>query len=206
MFMLGANMGKYRNYQQLMKEEQEGRDFLIHVREGTSDIAVIAPHGGGIEPGTMELADEIADSVHSFYCFEGIKKTKSSDLHITSEHFNEPQGVDIVKRSKTILAIHGCKEDEEVVYLGGLNTGIKEKIRRSLTQAGFAAEKSARAELLGESRANICNRCHSGSGVQLEISKGLRKRMFVDFTRQGRENRTETFYKFVSVIREVFSG
>jgi phage replication-related protein YjqB (UPF0714/DUF867 family) len=196
-------MGNYRSYRQIMMWEREGSDFFIHVREGSSGIAVIAPHGGGIEPGTMELADAIAGEVHSFYCFEGIKRENNADLHITSEYFNEPMGVDIVKRSKAVLALHGCKGQEVMVYLGGLDTNMGEKIRVSLTQAGFNAELSPRPEIQGQSENNICNRCQSGKGVQLEISRGLRKNMFKDLTREGRKNRTLTFNQFVKAIREV---
>lgn len=201
-----ATMDKYKNYKQLRWDEQEGTDYQIQLREGTSGIAVIAPHGGGIEPGTMELADEIADCLHTFYCFEGIKQTRNSDLHITSENFDEPQGVRIVKKSKAVLALHGCKEDEEVVYLGGKDNDFKEKIKKALIQAGFTVEKSPRPALQGRSQRNLCNRCRPVGGVQLEISKGLRKKMFLNLTRQGRRLRTETFDKFVSSLRKALSG
>jgi phage replication-related protein YjqB (UPF0714/DUF867 family) len=195
-------MDKYRSYQQLMMWEKEGRDFSIHVREGFSGLAVIAPHGGGIEPGTMELAEAIAGEVHSFYCLEGIKRAQNADLHLTSEYFNEPKAVDIVKTSQTVLALHGCKGQEEVVYLGGRDVEKRERIGRSLTKAGFTVEMSPRPQIQGKSRMNICNRCPSGMGVQLEIASGLRKRMFSDLTRRGRQRRTETFHRFVSAIRE----
>ncbi|MBW1689587.1 MAG: replication protein [Deltaproteobacteria bacterium] len=196
-------MGDYRNYQQLMIWGKEGRDFLIHAREGSSGVAVIAPHGGGIEPGTMELADAIAGDVNNFYCFEGIKRAKNDDLHITSELFDEPRGVDMVKRSKAVLALHGCEGYEESVYVGGLDTDLGEKIRISLIQAGFSAEPSPRPEIQGQSEWNICNRCRSGKGVQLELSRGLRKSMFKDLTREGRKSRTTIFHNFVSVLRDV---
>ena len=200
-------MGNYRSYRQLMMREREGMDFLIHVREGSSGIAVIAPHGGGIEPGTMELADAIAGEVHNFFCFEGIKRTKNADLHITSECFDEPRGMDIVERSRTVLSLHGCKGQEESVYVGGLDTEMGEKIRGSLVHAGFNAEPSPRPEIQGKSEKNICNRCRSGKGVQLELTRGQRRRMFEDLTREGRKNRTTIFHAFVSVLGDVlFNG
>lgn len=198
-------MGNYRSYRQLMTWETEGKDFLIHMREGSSRVAVIAPHGGGIEPGTMELADAIAGEAHSFYCFEGIKRAENADLHITSEYFDEPRGTDIVERSRTVLSLHGCNGQEEAVYVGGLDTDLREKIRVSLTQEGFNAESSPRPEIQGQSVKNICNRCQSGKGVQLEISRGLRKNMFKDLTREGRKSRTTIFHSFVSVLRDVLS-
>ena len=198
-------MGNYRSYRQLTMWEREGRDFAIHTREGSSGVAVIAPHGGGIEPGTMELADAIAGEAHSFYCFEGVKRAKNADLHITSEYFDEPRGMDIVERSRVVLSLHGCNGQEEAVYVGGLNSNMGEKIRGSLIQAGFTAEPSPRPEIQGQSENNICNRCWSGKGVQLEISRGLRKSMFKDLTREGRKSRTTIFHAFVSVLRDVLS-
>ncbi len=199
-------MDKYKNYKHLRQNEQEGKDYQIHIRESASGIAVIVPHGGGIEPGTMELADKIAEGLYAFYCFEGIKKTRNSDLHITSENFDEPQGVSIVKRSNKALVFHGCKDDEDIVYLGGIDKDLKEKIEEVLYHAGFTAKKNSRPGLQGKSQRNICNRCLSGSGVQLEISKGLRKKMFVNLTRQGRKHKTESFNKFVSAVRKALSG
>jgi len=200
-----VHIGNYRSYQQLIIGEQEDRDFLIHARKGSSGMAVIAPHGGGIEPGTMELAEAIAGRIHSFYCFEGIKSTGNSDLHIASGYFDEPMGVDMVRRSRTVLAVHGCKGNQEAVYVGGLDAELREKIRLSLIQAGFSAGLSPRAELAGKSRKNICNRCQSRKGVQFEISKGLRENMFKDLTREGRENRTTLFHTFVSALQDVLS-
>jgi phage replication-related protein YjqB (UPF0714/DUF867 family) len=203
--ILDAHMGNYRNCGQLMTWESEGRDFAIHAREGYTGVAVIAPHGGGIEPGTMELADAIADDVHSFYCFEGIKRAKNADLHITSELFDEPRGVDIVTRAKAVLALHGCEGHEEAVYVSGLDADLGEKIRISLIQAGFTAEPSPRPEIQGRGENNICNRCRNGKGVQLELSRGLRKNMFKDLTREGRKDRTAIFHSFVSVLRDALS-
>jgi phage replication-related protein YjqB (UPF0714/DUF867 family) len=199
-------MGNYRNYQHLVMWEREGRDFSVHVREGSSGVAVIAPHGGGIEPGTVELAEAIAGDVHSLYCFEGIKNTANAGLHITSGYFDEPKGADIVKRSEAVLALHGCRGREEAVYVGGLDTDLREKIRISLMQAGFNVELSPRPELRGQGEQNICNRCKGGRGVQLEISRGLRERMFKDLTREGRKSKTTIFYAFVSILRDVLSN
>ena len=38
------------------------RDFRVRVRRSKSDTVIIAPHGGGIEPGTSEIAEAIAAS------------------------------------------------------------------------------------------------------------------------------------------------
>jgi phage replication-related protein YjqB (UPF0714/DUF867 family) len=196
-------MGIYRNYQQLILFEKEGIDFSIRSRNGLSGIAIIAPHGGFIEPGTMELADAIAGRVHSFYCFEGAKPSRNSDLHIASCYFDEPIGVDVATKSRIVLALHGCREIQEVVYLGGLNTYLGEKLQLSLLQSGFSVGPSTGVELAGKSPNNICNRCQSGQGIQIEVSRGLREIMFKDLIREGKKSVTDTFRRFVSAIAEV---
>lgn len=68
-------MDKYANFIELAQNEREGEDYTILLRESNSKFAIIAPHGGGIEPGTLDLADAVASSDHTFYAFKGIKKT-----------------------------------------------------------------------------------------------------------------------------------
>ncbi len=68
---------QYRNYAQLSQNERQDVDYTIFHREGPSSIAVMAPHGGGIEPGTIDIADSMAGCDHTFYAFKGLKKTKS---------------------------------------------------------------------------------------------------------------------------------
>ncbi len=69
-------------------------------RSGSSGILVMAPHGGGIEPGTGDIADGVAGQHHSFYCFKGIKKQGNRALHITSNRFDEPLAMAMVRGSK----------------------------------------------------------------------------------------------------------
>jgi phage replication-related protein YjqB (UPF0714/DUF867 family) len=196
----------YSSYLELQQVEREGRDYRIHVREGLSDIAVMAPHGGGIEPGTHEIADAVAGSEHSFYCFEGIKKSRNLRLHLTSTHFDEDRGVRIANSVQVVVAIHGSNENEEVVYLGGLNTGLKEKIRAQLTHAGFVVKESPRTALQGRNPANICNRGASGAGVQLEISQGLRQKLFVPAENDGTKSKNRLFDDFVSSLRKALGA
>jgi phage replication-related protein YjqB (UPF0714/DUF867 family) len=200
-----TQMDKYRSYQQLRMDEREGRDFVIYARQGSSGVAVIAPHGGGIEPGTTEVAEAIAGKLHSLYCFEGIKRNKNFDLHISSEYFDEPMGLDLVTGSRIVLALHGCSDHGDAVYLGGRDMDLIADLAGALTKAGFNAGLSPRPEIEGKSVHNICNRGRSGKGVQVEISRSMRKRMFKDITRAGRKTTTPVFDTFVSVLRDVLS-
>jgi phage replication-related protein YjqB (UPF0714/DUF867 family) len=45
-------------------------------------LAILAPHGGGIEPGTSELAEAVAGEGLSFYAFEGLKRSGNAVLHV----------------------------------------------------------------------------------------------------------------------------
>jgi phage replication-related protein YjqB (UPF0714/DUF867 family) len=200
-------MGKYLTYQELKQHHREGIDYRVNVREGGSGIAVIAPHGGEIEPGTKEIADDVAGTEHTFYCFEGIKEAGNSDLHITSEKFDKPRMVSIASKEELVLTVHGCDGEREVVYVGGLHKNLKQKIRAALSHAGFSAEESLKPMMEGKSSWNICNRGRARAGVQLEISKGLRKQMFLDVTScRGRGKKTDVFHKFVFVLKKALSG
>jgi phage replication-related protein YjqB (UPF0714/DUF867 family) len=196
-------MGKYNNYRQLNENETKGRDYLIHFRHEKSGILVMAPHGGEIEPGTTEIADAVAGDEHSFYCFDGLKKRGNWDLHITSRQFDEPIGIDIAKNSQTIVTMHGCKEKGKIIYIGGRDKPLKEKIIKATKLAGFAIKESLRHPGINE--LNICNRSRTGMGVQLEISMGLRRTMFQDISRIKRKKTTEIFAEFISAVRSALS-
>jgi phage replication-related protein YjqB (UPF0714/DUF867 family) len=196
------NRDKYATYQELERQEREGIDYRIDIREGNSGIVIVAPHGGGIEPGTTEIAREIAGLEHTFYGFDGIKATENSHLHITSKTFDEPRLANLVSNEEIVLTVHGCEGEEEVVYVGGLHEALKEKIQKVLSHAGFRVKVSPNPKMGGKSPRNICNRGRALAGVQLEISRGLRKQMFLDLkTYMGRKTKTDIFGQFVSVLR-----
>lgn len=193
-------MGSYQSFRELAANEIEGVDFRVRTRQGTSEVAVMAIHGGGIEPGTTEIAEAIAEGRHYFYSFSGLKPSGNWGLHITSRRFDEPQGLEIARNASTILVIHGCKESGLMVYIGGKNILLKSNIRNSLESAGFQVGKSAK--FTGMSPLNICNRGRLKAGVQLEICHGLRQRMFQSLKRHQRDKTTQTFHRFVNALKE----
>src|SRR3990172_5638797 len=102
---------RYSNYTELAASEKEGKDFkrVVCARAGAL-VAVIAPHPGRIEPKTGIIAQRIAGTEFSLYCFCGRKRNGNRTLHITSPNFDEPECVKLVANHRWILAIHGCKE------------------------------------------------------------------------------------------------
>ena len=98
---------KYKNFEDLARHETAGVDFRVLVRRARAALAIVAPHGGGIEPGTSELADAVAAEGPSFYAFEGLKASGNVDLHITSTRFDEPLCVDLLAASDVVVTLHG---------------------------------------------------------------------------------------------------
>ncbi|MBW1783320.1 MAG: poly-gamma-glutamate hydrolase family protein [Deltaproteobacteria bacterium] len=196
-------MDTYSSYEELAQHETEGVDYVIVTRNGPSPIAVIAPHGGGIEPGTADIADAVAADQHAFSAFKGIKKAGNADLHIRSDRFDEPVALRTAAQAVMVVTIHGCRGDGEQVYVGGRNEDVKMHLLHALNRAGFRAQESLKPGLRGRSPRNICNRCRTGLGVQIEISKGLRTKMFETISKRSLRKKTDTFYRFVRVIRNV---
>lgn len=185
---------QYSNYDELSRHEQKGIDYRIRCIS-TSDIAIIAIHGGGIEPGTTEIAEAVAGSTYSFYTFEGLKSTGNRVLHIKSTNFDEPIAEHIIQDANKVLSIHGHRDKtEEVVYLGGLDDSLKQQVEQFLEAAGFTT--GIEANLQGKQPNNICNRGKTKQGVQLEITRKLRDNLL---------DNQEDFNRFVSALRNALS-
>ena len=199
---------KYCDFAELAAHEEAGVDYRILLRRATRPFAIVAPHGGGIEPGTSEIADAIAGEpvglrMHSFYGFEGLKRTGNVDLHITSTRFDEPTCLIVIGESERVVTIHGEESDAdgEGVFLGGLDDVVGTAIRAELEAAGFVVRRHSNPNLQGTDTENICNRGTTGKGVQLELSLAVRKTMFRSLTREGRQHPTARFDAFVAAVR-----
>lgn len=196
---------KYRNFHALSLSETAGVDFRIHLARAEEAFALVAPHGGGIEPGTSEIAEAIAGERYSFYSFEGLKRSGNSDLHITSTRFDEPACVSLIAQSDIVVTIHGEAggATDEAVFVGGGDEARGELIAKALKDAGFAAGPQPDKDLRGLEPCNLCNRGRTAAGVQLELSRALRASMFQDLTAQGRRHPTERFAAFVQAVAQV---
>jgi len=170
---------RYNSFEELAANERLGIDYRIRLVDRFSETVILAPHGGWIEPKTSEIAEAIAGSDLSFYAFEGLRNVPHGDYHITSHRFDEPKAIELLRRTRTAVAIHGRRnEGPDSVWLGGRAVGLRDAIRNSLQDAGFEAEPNER--LPGQHNANICNRGSSGKGVQLELPRRLRDRLVSD--------------------------
>ncbi|MGQ0656580.1 MAG: poly-gamma-glutamate hydrolase family protein [Chromatiales bacterium] len=171
-----ARVDTYRNYEELSRGEREGHDFRVTIREvPDSPIAIVAPHGGGIERGTSQIASAIAGQRFNLYLFEGLKPRKNFDiLHITSRRFDEPRCMALVARAETVITVHGCVGLDERVYIGGLDHALKARIASALVAHGVDGRLDGHP-FPAHDPGNICNRGRRGRGVQLEFTVGLRR-------------------------------
>lgn len=177
---------KYNTFAELKASEPAGH-WRAHAVVRGAGQAVIAPHGGSIEPGTSEIAKAIAADELDLYLFEGLKPAGNRDLHITSTRFDEPVGLKLLAAAGRVLAVHGeASGDVAVAYLGGLDVDLAAAVERELRAAGFEVLRHDNPALQGRAPENICNRGQTGRGVQLELSRGLREQFFESLTPAGR--------------------
>lgn len=175
--------------------------YAITLRDINSRVVIAAPHGGGIEGGTSEIALAIAGQDYSYYLFEGKKSGGNKDLHITSCNFDEPQALVLLTAADLVVTVHGESSNTDVVYLGGLNSVVMGLLRASLEKNGFAVTEHKNPELQGRHPRNICNIGKNGAGVQLELSRGLRLSFFESLSQDGRKRPSSRLWNFSALIR-----
>ena len=113
-------MDKYKCFSELIEAEKEGIAFEVSIVDiESSQTVIVAPHGGGIEPGTSEIAREIANDDLSLAIFEGKKSSGNSTLHLTSANFDEPRCLSLIKKKDFVISIHGEGSNSAIVFLGG---------------------------------------------------------------------------------------
>ncbi|WP_102422201.1 poly-gamma-glutamate hydrolase family protein [Bacillus amyloliquefaciens] len=197
---------KYRNFEEL-KANESPFNFSVFSKEQDTDVLILAPHGGGIEGGTSELAKELSET-YSTYLFEALKTPGAFDLHLTSTNFDEPQALEMLKEHEFTLSLHGYASNDQHVLVGGTDRDKAEAITSTLNNAGYSAELlDEGTRLSGSSPNNVANKNKTGKSVQLELSTGLRKSMFNTFSLKGRtDTRNENFYNFIVTLSQFING
>jgi phage replication-related protein YjqB (UPF0714/DUF867 family) len=187
-------MTSYTSFKELADHEVEDRDYRIKIEMRDPGILVMAPHGGKIEPATVEIAEAIAGMEYSFYSFEGLKTEGNSVLHIESHLFDEPRALEAVQKAEVVITVHGqLNQKDEFVMVGGLDDHLRSRIKQQLEAAGFQTRPPTEG-LMGTDPQNICNGGKSRRGVQLEVSRKIRDllrndrdrlRLFADAVRRA---------------------
>ena len=184
------------------------------------DTVVLAPHGGGIEPGTSELclavagyhpATAVTDGPsYDYWMFEGLRASNNGALHVTSTHCDDPVALALAAGARRAVSLHGCGTAEvglpdgtAAVLVGGRDATLRQRLLDGDAAAGIAALDAATVPAVaGEDPANIVNRTLTAGGAQLELTTPLRAAMFGTNTRsQRRYTTTASFWLFVEATR-----
>ncbi|MBY8883593.1 poly-gamma-glutamate hydrolase family protein [Streptomyces sp. PTM05] len=192
----------------LAARRAEGVEFRRVWRSAPgSTLLHLAIHGGGIEPGTTELADAAAGRADHFYSLEALRSTGNAALHLTSTRFDEPKALAMVREAEHVVSWHGAGGEAPVTYLGGRDEALRDAIGQALSAAGFAVALAG-SDIDASNPRNICNRNARGGGVQLEISTAQRKAFFArgDLSRANRGRRTAEFSAYVTAVTSVLPG
>ena len=80
----------------------------------------------------------------------------------------------IDSKSKRAISIHGCAGHETIAYIGGKDNELIELITSELDKIGVNVQ-SAPHTMSGKQKENIVNQTRIKGGVQLELTKSLRK-------------------------------
>ena len=197
-------MAEPRSYAELLQRGYvAGRDFRIAFGDSKIGLCLLmAPHGGGIEPGSSEIMRAVAEvGGWAWYEFAGfLRQGNKQALHITSTAFDEPTLKGLLLQAGFVVAFHGASEaPEPLVYVGGKWTRGRQIVTESINatfkghgiRATDAIEDAVPAQLRGLDDSNITNLGKSGQGVQLEFSREARNLLFPpDSSREARGRRS----------------
>jgi phage replication-related protein YjqB (UPF0714/DUF867 family) len=203
-----ASGDTYACYTELARAEPEGvTTFVVTSRTNDPRVLVFSPAGGGIEPGTSELARAISGSKWSLYDFEGRKSSNNATLHLSNLNFDEPRALRALTPASRVVSVHGTSGTSAVVYLGGRDHDLRTRIERELRSAGFTVAATP-SHLAHDQARDVTNRGRYAAGVSLELSNGLRRQMFVngDLTRAGRTKPTATFTRFTRAVQRAIDA
>jgi phage replication-related protein YjqB (UPF0714/DUF867 family) len=159
-------------------------------------MGIVAPHGGGIEPGTDRIARQLAADLHlpsyvlvahpTGTCLDkyGGPTRSARALHVTSIHFNDSRAESLMRSVNRGIAIHGHGGPNKIC-VGGITPALRTAFKHYYDT--YTAQYSASgaiavdapgdsdcAGITGTAGANISNRTGGHLGVQLEMSRTFR--------------------------------
>jgi phage replication-related protein YjqB (UPF0714/DUF867 family) len=211
-------MAEPGSYSEILEKYLPGRDFRVEFGDNNIDrCLLVAPHGGGIEPGTSEILKAVAElGGWAWYEFAGFLRQGNKDaLHIKSTYFDEPTFLSLLPRTPFITSFHGADEaGSAVVYVGGawkrgreaMITSINGSSKKHGIHATDAVEHAAASTFRGIDKSNITNRGKLGEGVQLEFSREARNLVFPpNASREARGRRSKLLRPLATAIQGALS-
>ena len=174
-----GSVAEYPSMTALRKVEREGAAYELTWTITASPLIVIAPHGGGIELRTSEIASAIAGREHTQCQFKGkLPSGNYPRLHVTSEHWDVEECLILIGQRTHALSVHGTSKPGRIVYIGGRDTATGAGLATALRAAGFTVVQPAPPDIAGTSADNFVNKDSDSVGVQLELTYELRMELF----------------------------
>jgi phage replication-related protein YjqB (UPF0714/DUF867 family) len=202
------------SYNEILEKYLPGRDFRVEFGDNNIErCLLVAPHGGGIEPGTSEILKAVAElGGWAWYEFAGfLRQGNKEALHIPSTKFDEPTLMGLLPRTNFITSFHGADgAGAPVVYVGGawglgreaMIASINGTSKKHGMHATDAVEHAAAVNFRGVDKSNITNRGKLGEGVQLEFSREARNLLFPpNASREARGRRSKILRPLASAIQ-----
>ena len=197
-------MADPRNYAEILKSGYVlGRDIRVAFGDSRIELCLlIAPHGGGIEPGSSEIMRTVAElGGWAWYEFAGfLRKGNKDALHMASTNFDEPTLKSMLPQAGFVVAFHGANESgDPMVHVGGkwglgrrtLVESINADFGKHGIRAADAVDNASAAHLRGLDDSNVTNLGKRAEGIQLEFSRGARNLLFPpDCSREARGRRS----------------
>lgn len=164
------------SFADLATDYEADKDYrIVQVPRPESSTAVLAPHGGGIQAHTSDIARAIAGAEFGLYLFEGLLRAGNfTALRLRGDRFDEPGCLQMLQACDRVVSVHGLGSPGEVVLLSGRDLALRAAMAQRLVAAGLTVE-DAPARLSGSDPNHVCNRGRTGAGVLLEISMDLRR-------------------------------
>ena len=103
-------------------------------------------------------------------------------------------------KSERAIALHGCKGEDSVAYLGGNDQQLIDILSDALSDVGIKVQEAPNT-MAGKQDENIINLTKNNAGVQIELTSSLRKELFVNNkssrkSREDRDNWGDLMYDF----------
>ncbi|WP_329271975.1 poly-gamma-glutamate hydrolase family protein [Streptomyces sp. NBC_01451] len=202
-------MTTYPYFRSLAAVKTLGIDYDIKNRYGTGDYLIyIAIHGGAMEPPTSQLAVYCADVTGAYYSFEALSDLTAATLSLSATTFDEPFCQVNVGNSLRAISFRGVedqRESEEVAYVSGLDDVLVALVSQELTVAGFIVDTPP-LRFEGSDPQNIVNRTRLRAGVQVDLTRSLRKSFYAggDLSTaavSNPANRLPPFFSFGDAIK-----
>ena len=206
-----------RNYGEILKNGYvPGRDILISYGDSRIDrCLLVAPCGGGIEPGSSEIMRAVAEiGGWAWYDFAGfLPQGNRENLRIADTNFDEPALVTLLPVTPFAVVFHGSNAGSgAVVHIGGLLDAGRAAILHAMTatfkeheiQAVDVTERQEATHLQGLEPSSLANRGKLKQGIQLAFSREARNLLFPP--NASREARGRRSSRLSSVARSINSA